>query len=134
MFALFCTCRERTQWVDIFVLVTKSLHNIHFWNPQDQRTLKKWYMPVVVAGSSSEEMTKVLEERDEVDNRLAHRMEQVINHSLKEAKGKAFGDTPYQPMEMGGRKDRGVKHKKDRADELKEVLIGKGNRGKLVHH
>ena len=26
---------------------------------------------------------------------------------------------------LGGRKDRGVKHKKDRADELKEVLNGK---------
>ena len=75
-------------------------------------------------------MEKVLEERDDVENRLAHRMEQVINHSLKEAKGKAFGDTPYQPMEMGVRKERGVKHKKDMTDELKEVLIGKGGKKK----
>lgn len=95
-----------------------------------ERTLKKWYMPAVVAGSSKEEMEKVLEERDDVENRLAHRMEQVINHSLKEAKGKAFGDTPYQPMEMGVRKERGVKHKKDMTDELKEVLIGKGGKKK----
>ena len=29
---------------DIFVLATKSLHIIHFWNPQDQRNQKKWFL------------------------------------------------------------------------------------------
>ena len=94
-----------------------------------ERAAREMYMPAVRVSGTNEELQADLNEREGIAwQKIEHKIKATTEFNMKEAKGKAFGDTPYTPSPVPGPSNvKGLKRKGGKINERLLQVVNKAS-------